>query len=124
MNSYFPPLRFPVTVPESKIRNILEKLFEQNIIERIEVVGDKKIVYLLQNPFYTDGIHRVLNSIEKQGYITFRCQCQRGCPLCHGIEVGYADNNSISIRNYAPYWPVTAPVRPVRSRRSFFSWFR
>jgi hypothetical protein len=130
MNSYFPPLRFPLTIPENKIRTILERLFEQNIIERIEVVGDKQIVYLLQTPYYTDGIHRVLNSIEKYGDITFRCQCQRGCPLCHGIEVGYSDNNSKSIRNYVPYWPVTAPATapakaPAKApRRSFFSWLR
>jgi hypothetical protein len=119
MNSYFPPLRFPLAIPEYRIRIILEKMFEQNIIERIEVVGDKQIVYLLQTPFYTDGIHRVLNSIEKYGDITFRCQCGGwNCPLSHGIEVGYAENNSKSVRNYVPYCPVTAPLR------SFFSWLR
>jgi hypothetical protein len=130
MNSYFPPLRFPAMVPEDKIRRILENLFEQNIIERIEVVGDKQIVYLLQTPFYTVGINRVLNLIEKEGSITLKCQCQSVCPFTHGIEVGYAENNSISIRNYAPYWPVTVPVTvPVTApakapRRSFFSWLR
>jgi hypothetical protein len=103
MDTYFPPLRFPSIVPEEQIRSILSKELRQNIIERIEQVGDKKIVHLLQTPRYNDGIHTFLDTIEQYGCIMWQYDKSL-------IEVGYADNNFKSVRKFAPQATVVSRI--------------